>query len=40
MARTFFKNISNYGKVVPKGIKKTHSMLIAMEERKVFYRCC
>jgi hypothetical protein len=34
IARTFFKNISNYGKVVPNGIKKTGSMLIAMGEKK------
>lgn len=31
MARTFFKNISNYGKAVPKGIKNTYSMLIATQ---------
>jgi hypothetical protein len=35
MARTFFKNISNYGKLVPKEIKKTYPMLIAMEKSNV-----
>jgi hypothetical protein len=40
MARTFFKNISNYGKVVPKGIKKTYSMLIATEEENPLYCGC
>jgi hypothetical protein len=30
MARTFFKNISNYGKVVPKGMKTIDSILNAM----------